>query len=96
MWDDGNDVAHWSAATVDTAIVNRTAPVPYLYSDWMHQMYVPATAIRVTLGVDPGSTSAAHMTTVGYTSLTISGYLRFLQQPHFCLPRNPVASEFAH
>ncbi len=80
VWNDGNDVADWSAATIETAIANGRVQVAYRFSDGMHQMFVPSTAIRVnvTAAVPPltiTSTSlAAGTVNAGYSqALTASG-----------------------
>ena len=62
VWNDGNDVADWSAATIETAIANGTVLVNYLTSSGMTQYYVPSTAIRVVVGSqDPGQTSSLRL-----------------------------------
>jgi uncharacterized protein (TIGR03437 family) len=59
VWNDGNDVADWSAATIATAMANGTVQVAYLYPTGMAQQYVPSTAIEVVVAAaDPGSTSS--------------------------------------
>jgi len=65
VWDDGNDVAGWSAAQMAEAIANGRASGQVLYNDGMHSATIPATVITVhvatqscTFSISPSSASA--------------------------------------
>ncbi|MBZ5536275.1 MAG: FG-GAP-like repeat-containing protein [Acidobacteriia bacterium] len=47
VWNNGDDVADWSAPTIATANANGTVQVNYLTAGGISQYYVPATAIIV-------------------------------------------------
>jgi hypothetical protein len=51
VWNDGNDVAQWSAATIQTASASGAVLVDYLFPGAQNiPQYVPATAITVQVG----------------------------------------------
>jgi len=50
VWDNGDDIAGWSASAIETAIANGTQPVYYSFGSAGSQLInVPATAIRIVV-----------------------------------------------
>lgn len=64
VWNDGNDIADFSATKINTANANGNVVASVLFDSGYQNLYIPATAVRVEVvaqSSDPGATSSLRL-----------------------------------